>query len=254
MNEFLTKLFSLDGKVAVVTGGTRGIGASMATALAAGGAHVLLLQRETTSTQTLDKIKSNGGSASIIQCDLSKNIEVQGIVSKILTQLPYIDILVNCSGIQRRFDAEIFPEKDWDDVLQVNLKSVFLLIRDVGKHMLTSNREGRGNGKLISVASLASFQGALRVPAYTAAKHGVAGITKAFANEWASKGINVNALAPGHIATDMTEALMQDEARSRQILERIPAQRWGQPQDFDGAVIRMDGKIIGSVDFLFMFL
>ncbi|ANB15732.1 Sps19p [Sugiyamaella lignohabitans] len=237
MTDFVNSLFSLKNKNAIITGGTRGIGASIAEGLAGAGAHVILLQRDLSNTTTADRIKKAGGQATIIECDLGVNSQVNNVVPKVLKIVDHIDILINCGGIQRRFPAEDFPEQDWDDVLQINLKSVFLLIRNVGKHMLTSDRKGRGNGKIISIASLVSFQGGLTVPAYTAAKHGITGITKSFANEWSSKGINVNAIAPGYIATDMTDALMKDENRSRQIMERIPAQRWGKPSDFMGPVI-----------------
>lgn len=144
-----------------------------------------------------------------------------------------IDILLNCAGIQRRHPCAEFPDEDWDEVLQVNLTTVFLLCRAVGKHIL----DRKGTGNIINVASLNTFQGGLTIPAYASAKGGVGQLTKALSNEWASQGINVNAIAPGYVATDMNEALIANPTRSRQIMERIPAQRWGAPEDFEGAAL-----------------
>lgn len=238
---FLKKLFSLEGKLSVVTGATRGIGASIAIALASAGSDIVLLQRDTSNTKTAEEIKELGRNCTIVKCNLASREDLKEVVSQITKEHGLIDVLINCGGIQRRHPAENFPDSDWDEVLQVNLNSVFTLTRDVGKHMLESDRTGRGNGKIINIASLLSFQGGITVPAYCAAKHGVAGITKSFANEWSQKGVNVNAIAPGYIATDMNEALIANPTRARQILERIPAQRWGKPEDFMGAVIFLAG-------------
>ncbi|KAK6364987.1 hypothetical protein LTS17_011683 [Exophiala oligosperma] len=228
-------MFSLEGRKAVVTGGTRGIGAAMAIALAEAGADIILIQRNSTSTTTRQTITSLGRTATIYEADLSSPSSVEGLSSRILGDGHDVSILVTCAGIQRRHPAHQFPTSDWDEVLQVNLTAVFTLARDFGAYMLT--RPGPHRGSVINVASLASFQGAFTVPAYASAKGGVAQLTKALSNEWASKGVNVNAIAPGYVDTDMNEALMKDETRKRQILERIPAGRWGTPEDFKGVVV-----------------
>lgn len=239
---FLKKLYSLEGKLSVVTGGSRGIGAAIAIGLASAGSDVILLQRDLANTKTADQIRALGRKCEIVKCDLSSKEDMNGLAERIVQEHGQIDVVVNCGGIQRRHPAEQFPDSDWDEVLQVNLNSVFTLCRDVGKHMLESDRSGRGNGKIINIASLVSFQGGITVPAYSAAKHGVVGITQSFANEWSPKGINVNAIAPGYIATDMNEALINNPTRTRQIMERIPAQRWGAPEDFIGAVVFLAGQ------------
>ncbi|KAL5499212.1 hypothetical protein ACEPAH_1730 [Sanghuangporus vaninii] len=247
-NSYLESLFSLQGKVAVLTGGTRGIGQSLALALARAGADIVLIQRDQSNQTTATKIRDVGRKAWIATCDLSSKEQVGSVVKRIV--LPEsdgglglnIDILVNCGGIQRRHPAHLFPDNDWEEVLQVNLNTVWTLCRDVGHHIL-ERRESAGDpstaprGKIINIASLLSFQGGFTVPAYAAAKHGVLGITKAFSNEWSSKGINVNCIAPGYIDTDMNTALIANPTRARQILERIPAGRWGNPGDFEGAII-----------------
>lgn len=217
----------------------------MALALSKAGADVILVQRNETNTETKDKIASeggvagNGGRADIVVCDLADAKAVSGLVPGIAQSGRVIDIVVNCGGIQRRHPAEDFPDDDWAEVLQVNLNAVFAITRDAGKHMLDARAQGkaRGNGKIINIASLLSYQGGLNVPAYAAAKHGVLGVVKSCSNAWSGKGVNVNAIAPGYIATDMNEALIADPNRSRQIMERIPANRWGSPKDFEGAVI-----------------
>ncbi|ANB12379.1 Sps19p [Sugiyamaella lignohabitans] len=234
----MSSVFSLKGKVALVTGGTRGIGATMATALAEHGADVVLVQRDTTNDSTKLAIEKLGCKAHIITADLSDKEDVSTIVKRTLEVVPTIDILLNCAGIQRRHKAEQFPDNDWDEVIQVNLSTVFRLARDVGAHYLTKQPDSAGvRGKIINVASLLTYQGGITVPAYAASKGGVGQLTKALSNEWASKGINVNAIAPGYINTDMNEALIADPTRSRQILERIPANRWGKPEDFIGPVV-----------------
>ncbi|KAK9459236.1 NAD(P)-binding protein [Lipomyces oligophaga] len=232
-------LFSLEGKVAVVTGGTRGIGAGICIGFAEAGADVVLIQRSATNTSTKDAIEKMGNKAWIVQCDLSNAEEVRKVTKYITEDLGLlIDILVNCGGIQRRHPAELFPESDWDEVIQVNLKSCWCLARDIGRHILETKSQRNGSrGKIINIASLASFQGGITVPAYAAAKHGIVGLTKALSNEWVGKGINVNAVAPGYIATEMNTALIENPTRSRQIMERIPANRWGSSEDFKGVVI-----------------
>ena len=169
---------------------------------------------------------------------------MSGLVSEILQEIPRIDILLNCGGIQHRHPSHQFPDADWNEVLQVNLTTVFTLCRDVGAHMLLNEPHAvtRRRGSIINVASLLSFQGGLTVPAYAASKGGVAQLTKALSNEWAGKSISVNAIAPGYIATEMNTALMNDEKRAESILARIPAGRWGDPEDFKGAVVFLASK------------
>ncbi|KFY10056.1 hypothetical protein V492_05212, partial [Pseudogymnoascus sp. VKM F-4246] len=207
----LPALFSLEGRTAVVTGGTRGIGAHMAISLAEAGADIVLIQRDESNTSTKTAIEALGRKASIFTCDLSSASSVSALTPQILASHDP-SILLNCAGIQRRHPAAQFPDSDWDEVIQVNLSTVFTLCRDIGAHMLT--RPGPHRGNIINIASLLSFQGGLTVPAYAAAKGGVAQLTKALSNEWASKGVNVNAVAPGYIATEMNDALIADEARA----------------------------------------
>ncbi|KAF9737849.1 hypothetical protein PMIN06_009020 [Paraphaeosphaeria minitans] len=234
-------LFSLQGQTALVTGGTRGIGQSMAVALAEAGADILLVQRDTSNQSTKQEIEKLGRKATIYTADLASAASVSALVPKILQDGHRIHILLNCGGIQKRHPAHQFPDDDWQSVLQVNLTSVFTLCRDVGAHMLQQPADLAPNstrrGAIINIASLLSFQGGLTVPAYAASKGGVAQLTKALSNEWASKGVNVNAIAPGYIATEMNTALMEDEKRAKSILERIPAGRWGSPEDFKGAAV-----------------
>lgn len=181
-----------------------------------------------------------GRKCTIYTADLADAKSVEELTPKVLADGHKIDILLNCSGIQRRYDAEKFPTFELEAVLQVNLSAVFVLCRDVGAHMLTHTPAPGSNGRrgsIINMASLMSYQGGIRVPAYAASKGGIAMLTKALSNEWAGKGISVNAIAPGYIATDMIEQLMQDEVRSKSILERIPAGRWGTPDDFKGTIV-----------------
>ncbi|KAF2788185.1 NAD(P)-binding protein [Melanomma pulvis-pyrius CBS 109.77] len=235
----IQQLFSLEGQTALVTGGTRGIGQAMALALAEAGADILLVQRDTTNTSTKTAIEALGRKATIYTADLSSHTSVSALVPAILTDGHRIHILLNCGGIQKRHPAHQFPDADWAAVLQVNLTAVFTLCRDVGAHMLASpaTLPGARRGAVINIASLLSFQGGITVPAYAASKGGVAQLTKALSNEWAAHGIAVNAIAPGYIATEMNTALIQDEKRAEAILARIPASRWGVPEDFKGAVV-----------------
>lgn len=225
-------LFSLDGKVAAITGATRGIGRSMAIALAEAGSDIALLQRSKEFLGVKEEIERLGRKCFIVNCDLENASEVSEAISSVVAYFGKLDILVNNAGIQRRSPAVDFAEEDWDAVMNVNLKTVWLLCQQAGRQMLK-----QGSGKIINMASLLSYQGGITVPAYAAAKGGVAQLTKALSNEWAAKGINVNGIVPGYIATDMNEALINDETRSRQIIERIPAGRWGQADDFKGAVV-----------------
>jgi 2-deoxy-D-gluconate 3-dehydrogenase len=224
-------MFDLTGKAAVVTGANTGIGQGVAVALAKAGADVALVGR-TAANETAEKVRRLGRRAAIIGADLSTIAPVQDVVDRTLSELGGLDILVNNAGIIRRNDAVEFTEADWDAVVDTNLKSVFFLCQAAARHMI-----GQGRGKIINIASMLSFQGGIRVPSYTASKSGVAGLTKLLANEWAAKGINVNAIAPGYIATNNTAQLQADENRNRSILERIPAGRWGDPSDLGGAAV-----------------
>ncbi|MCZ8515421.1 2-dehydro-3-deoxy-D-gluconate 5-dehydrogenase KduD [Paenibacillus filicis] len=224
--------FNLTGQTAVVTGAGRGLGQAMAVGLAEAGADVALLQRSSAGLETRERIQALGRRCEIVPCDLSDMQQVKGALNQVDALFGKIDILVNNGGIQRRAPAVDFSEQDWDDVLDVNLKSVFLLCQEAGRRMIRG-----GRGKIINIASLLSFQGGITVPAYAAAKGGVMQLTKALSNEWAGLGINVNAIAPGYMDTDMNTALKHNETRSRQIMERIPAERWGRAEDMVGAVI-----------------
>ena len=227
----MSELFDLTGRVAIITGANTGIGQGLAIALGEAGADVALVGR-TPAEETAERIRAGGRRAAIIRADLSSIAPVQAIVDRTLDELGGLDILVNNAGIIRRADALEFSEEDWDAVIDTNLKSVFFLCQAAARHMVA-----KGRGKIVNIASMLSFQGGIRVPSYTASKSGVAGLTKLLANEWAGKGINVNAIAPGYIATNNTAALQADEVRNRQIIERIPAGRWGQPSDLAGAVV-----------------
>jgi 2-dehydro-3-deoxy-D-gluconate 5-dehydrogenase len=227
----MSGLFDLTGRVAVVTGGNTGIGQGLAIALAEAGADVALVGR-TPAEETAERVRAVGARAELIQADLSTIAPVNEVVARTVAELGTLDILVNNAGIIRRADALEFTEEDWDAVIDTNLKSVFFLSQAAARHMVK-----QGGGKIINIASMLSFQGGIRVPSYTASKSGVAGLTKLLANEWAAKGINVNAIAPGYIATNNTAALQADQSRNRQILERIPAGRWGQPSDLAGAAV-----------------
>ncbi|MCM3311733.1 MULTISPECIES: glucose 1-dehydrogenase [Shouchella] len=228
----MKNLFDLSGKVAVITGGSRGIGKGIATGLAHAGADLVLVQRTENHSLKSKLEEETGVRCESIQADLSKLEEVKQVIPQALDKMGKVDILINNAGIQRRSPAVDFLEQDWDAVMQVNLKAVWMLCQQAGKHMLAN-----GQGKIINVASLNSFQGGINIPAYASAKGAVAQLTKALANEWSSKGINVNGIVPGYVATDMNEALIADPVRSRQILERIPAGRWGSADDFAGAAI-----------------
>ncbi|KAG0167950.1 hypothetical protein DFQ30_005454 [Apophysomyces sp. BC1015] len=225
-------LFSLEGKFAAISGCTRGIGRSMAIALAEAGADVCLLQRDVNNKEVQNAIKAIGRRCEIVYLDIADQDSVNKAMDGILSVFPTLDILVNNAGVQRRHPSVSFPEEDWDLVIQCNLKSVWTLSQAAGKVMVA-----RQSGKIINIGSLLSFQGGVTVPAYAAAKGAVATLTKALSNEWASCGINVNAIAPGYIATEMNSALMKDSNRSEAILSRIPAGRWGDPNDFKGPVI-----------------
>jgi 2-deoxy-D-gluconate 3-dehydrogenase len=224
-------MFDLSGTVALVTGANSGIGQAVALALAAAGADIATVGRSAADA-TGAQVRALGRRWLDVHADLSTTASVPGAVATALTTFGAIDILVNNAGIIRRADAIDMTEADWDAVQNTNLKTLFFLTQAVARPMLA-----RGSGKIINIASMLSFQGGVRVPGYTAAKSGVAGLTRALANEWAAQGINVNAIAPGYIATANTAALQADPNRSRQIVERIPAGRWGQPADIGGAAV-----------------
>ncbi|MGE3840835.1 MAG: 2-dehydro-3-deoxy-D-gluconate 5-dehydrogenase KduD [Vicinamibacterales bacterium] len=227
-------LFSLEGRVALVTGASRGLGAGMALGLARAGASLVLVDRGEPSTDTANAIcAATGTSPLLLTADLADRSSTDALVGRVVDSRGRLDILVNNAGIIRRAPAVDHQDADWDDVIEVNLTSVFRLCRAAGRHMLARG----GGGKIINVASLLAFQGGITVPGYAAAKGGVAQLTKALANEWAGSGINVNAIAPGYMATDNTTALRADGARFRQITERIPAGRWGTPDDLAGVAV-----------------
>lgn len=224
--------FSLEGKTALVTGAASGLGAAIAIALAEAGASVACHGNRRPADGTAKQIQAQGKSSHSFSSDLSLPDGADKLFSAVAAAMGAPDILVNNAGMIHRDAAEAFPSDAWNTVLQVNLTSVFRLSQLAGAEMLK-----RGRGKIINIASLLSFQGGIRVPAYAAAKAGVAQITKALANEWAGRGVQVNAIAPGYFRTENTSALQKDEVRNRQILERIPAQRWGEPEDLAGAAV-----------------
>jgi 2-dehydro-3-deoxy-D-gluconate 5-dehydrogenase len=229
-------MFDLSGKVALVTGANTGIGQGIAVALAEAGADVAAVGR-TPAEETVAKVRALGRRAEIVSADLSSIAPVGRVVDETVDRLGTVDILVNNAGIIRRADSLDFSEEDWDAVIDTNLKSVFFLCQAAARHMVRRFEADGSRGKIVNIASMLSFQGGIRVPSYTASKSGVAGLTKLLACEWAAKGINVNAIAPGYIATNNTAALQADETRNRQILERIPAGRWGDPEDLGGAAV-----------------
>ncbi len=224
--------FSLTGTVALVTGSSTGLGSAIALALATSGADVICHGNARSASDTCRKIQQMGRRATAIQADLSTSDGAQALFEK-ARSFAEIDILVNNAGTIKRAPAHQYMLEDWDLVLQVNLRSVFQLSQLAGRAWIDGNK----TGKIVNVASLLAFQGGTTVPAYAASKGGVAQLTKALANEWAMRGINVNAIAPGYIVTGNTSALQCDETRNRQILERIPAGRWGQPADIGGAAV-----------------
>jgi 2-deoxy-D-gluconate 3-dehydrogenase len=225
--------FSLKGKNALVTGSRTGLGAAMAIGLAEAGANVMVHGSKEAGIQEMAAaVRSHGVKAAHIIADLADPSSPQRLIDFTVSEFGSIDILINNAGILRRKPAVDYTIEDWNDVLQVDLTAAFRLAQLAGRHMVA-----QGAGKIINIASVLSFQGGVLVPAYAAAKGGIAQLTKALANEWASQGVNVNAIAPGYMETDVTAALRADQNRNRQILERIPAGRWGSPRDLAGAAV-----------------
>ena len=225
-------IFDLTGKIALVTGSSRGLGSGIALALSDAGARVVLHGSRSVSGEMIERIARSGQHPATVTGDVSKSSTCESMVAEVIERFGTIDILVNNAGTIRRAPAVEHSEEDWDTVIATNLSSVFHMTKAAGRHMLA-----RGSGKVINIASLLTFQGGITVPSYAAAKGGVGQLTKAFANEWAAKGVNVNAIAPGYMETDNTAALRADAQRSRQILERIPAGRWGTSSDIGGAAV-----------------
>ena len=228
----IAKLFDLSGKTALVTGSSAGLGAAIAVALAEAGADVVCHGNSRPASETCRQIQNMGRRATALQADLAQPAGVEKLFQE-ARSFSTVDILVNNAGTIRRAPAEQFSLSDWDQVLQVNLRSVFQLSQLAGKEWIENKRPG----KIVNIASLLAFQGGITVPAYAASKGAVAQLTKALANEWAAKGIHVNAIAPGYMRTENTRALQENETRNRQILERIPAGRWGEPADIAGAAV-----------------
>jgi 2-deoxy-D-gluconate 3-dehydrogenase len=229
--------FRLDGSVALVTGAATGIGAAIAEALAAAGADVACHGNQRTPDATVERVRALDKRGLALRGDLAKQETPRALVNATVEGLGRIDIVVNNAGTIRRAPATEYGEEDWATVIEVNLSSVFRLCQAAGQRMLAE-----GRGKIVNIASLLSFQGGITVAAYAASKGGVAQLTKALANEWAARGVNVNAIAPGYIRTENTLALQQNETRNRQILERIPAGRWGEPSDIAGAAVFLSSK------------
>jgi 2-deoxy-D-gluconate 3-dehydrogenase len=229
----IDSLFRLDGEVALVTGSSRGLGAAICRALAGAGADVVLHSSAQPAIETECRIRGESSVRTLcLTADLSKRDETDRLIDQATSGLGSIDILVNNAGTIRRSPAADYPDEDWDALLEINLTAAFRLARAAGRQMLA-----KGRGKIVNVSSLLAFQGGITVPAYAATKGGLAQLTKALANEWAGRGVNVNAIAPGYFNTDNTYALRHDPVRSRQILERIPAGRWGEPDDLAGAAV-----------------
>lgn len=228
----IQEAFRLEGKIAIVTGCDTGLGQGMAAALAEAGCDIVGVNRKIPH-ETAEIINGLGRRFMAIQADLSQQDALTNIVTQAVAAFGRVDILVNNAGTIRRQDALDFSEKDWDDVMNLNLKSVFFLSQAVARQFLA---QGNG-GKIINIASMLSFQGGIRVPSYTASKSGVLGITRLLAIEWAPQGINVNAIAPGYMATNNTQQLREDSERNQEIVDRIPAGRWGTPDDLKGPVV-----------------
>ncbi|MEP6748582.1 MAG: SDR family NAD(P)-dependent oxidoreductase [Bacteroidota bacterium] len=227
-------LFNLSGKTALVTGCTKGIGRAMAVGLAEAGADIIGVSGSLAlqNSEVEQAVMARGSKFKAYQADFGDRDKLYAFIKKVNDENPVIDILINNAGTIMRMPAAEHPDEYWDKVLSINLDAPFILARELGKQMIA-----RGSGKIIFTCSLLSFQGGINVPGYAASKGALSSLVKALANEWACKGVNVNGIAPGYIATDNTEALRNDEERSKSILSRIPANRWGQPDDFKGATV-----------------
>ncbi len=223
--------FRIDGQIAIVTGGTKGLGKAIAIALAEAGADIAVVSRKPDDSVE-HAILDLGRRYMHCAADLTQRSETKKVIPAVINTLGDPDILVNNAGIIRRSPALEYREEDWDATLEIDLTASFLLSQAAGKIM-----EKKGKGKIINVASILAFQGGINIVAYTAAKHGIAGLTKALANEWAAKGINVNTIAPGYFVTELTDALRKDSARFKMILDRTPIGRWGEPEDIAGAAV-----------------
>ncbi|URZ02358.1 2-dehydro-3-deoxy-D-gluconate 5-dehydrogenase KduD [Clostridium felsineum] len=237
VKDFSMDFFSLDGKVAIVTGGNTGLGQGYALALAKAGADLFIVTHGTNWDETRKLIESTGKRVEFYQADLSKKENISGIVDKCVEVYGRLDILVNNAGTIRRAPLTEYKDEDWEYIINTNLNSVYYLSQRAARVMVK-----QGAGKIINIASMLSFQGGKFVPPYTASKHGVAGLTKAFANELADKNIQINAIAPGYIATKNTEPIRNDEKRNNEILSRIPAAKWGDPFDLMGTVVFLASK------------
>jgi 2-dehydro-3-deoxy-D-gluconate 5-dehydrogenase len=240
----LSTLFSLNGQIALVTGASRGLGKAIALALAGSGAKVICSSSTLTgAADTVAAIEAQGGEAIAVAADLADETSVRALATAAISWQGQVDILVNCGGTIFRSPAVEFPMEQWRQNLAVNLDAAFLLCQLVGAGMIE-----RGQGKIINIASMLSYSGGITVPAYTASKHAIAGLTKALANEWAQYGLNVNAIAPGYFKTDNTFALQQNPERNAQILARLPAGRWGEPEDLTGAVLFLASRASSYVN------
>ena len=229
---YLDGLFGLGGRVAAVTGASRGLGAAISLALARAGARVCLVGRRANLDATRSRIEAAGGEATMVVGDLSSEEGIDAVLDACLAAYGSLDVLVNNAGTFVRKPALEWSAAEWDAVVDLSMRSVFLLCRRAGREMIA-----RGRGKIINVGSVLSFQGGYTVPAYAASRHGLVGLTRALANEWAARGVNVNAIAPGYFDTDLLEDLKRDPQRSSQLLDRVPAGRWGQPGELAGAAV-----------------
>lgn len=238
----MNTLFDLTGRKAIVTGAAQGLAYSMAEGLMESGAEVAVIDISDRTVEVAREFCGRGFRCHGIQADLSRIGELEGVFSRAVDALGGLDIIVNGAGVQRRYRSEEFPTAEWDFVINVNLNSVWKLCQLAGRHFLEN-----GGGKIINIASMLSFLGGYTVATYAASKGGVAQLTKALSNEWAGKNININALAPGYMATALNTAIMNDPVRSKEILDRIPARRWGRPEDMKGAVIFLAS---GASDYL----
>ena len=241
----IQRLFNLTGKTALVTGCARGIGKGMAVALAEAGANIIGVSSglESSGSEVEKEVIATGRTFKPYKCDFSNREALYEFIKKVKEENPSIDILVNNAGIIMRKPAAEHPDEYWDKVIAVNLDAQFVLTREIGRDM-----QAKGSGKIIFICSMLSYQGGINVPGYTASKSAVAGLVKAFANEWAARGVNVNGIAPGYIETDNTQALREDPVRRQAILDRIPAGRWGVPEDFNGPVVFLSSEAASYIN------